>query len=157
MTVLRREMLEILLPRLQAFAATPGKAAFVREPGAQHFALGAYRPLDEYKLASCKPLQPAHLAGDYNFQAALAMRAAVTRLPSPRRVGVLPFFNASARRFDLHLGSCVSRRHSGYSAAGASPLSRPLPLSRFVESHVRCLLRWADGPATIPCILFWSD
>ena len=66
-------MLDILLPRLQAFAATPGKAAFVREPGAQHFALGAYRPLDEYKLASCKPLQPAHLAGDYNFQAALAM------------------------------------------------------------------------------------
>ena len=98
MTVLRREMLDILLPRLQAFAATPGKAAFVREPGAQHFALGAYRPLDEYKLASCKPLQPAHLAGDYNFQAALAMRAAVTRLPPASDPCAWSLFYRSVKR-----------------------------------------------------------
>ena len=54
-----REMLDTLLPRLRSFAATPGKAAFIREPGAQHFALGAYRPEDEYRLASCKPLAQA--------------------------------------------------------------------------------------------------
>jgi len=29
------KMLDVLVPRLHAFASTPGKAAFFREPGAQ--------------------------------------------------------------------------------------------------------------------------
>uniref|UniRef100_A0A7S0E836 Uncharacterized protein n=1 Tax=Phaeocystis antarctica TaxID=33657 RepID=A0A7S0E836_9EUKA len=115
-------MLDVLVPRLHAFASTPGKAAFFREPGAQHFAQGAYSPGDELKISSCRPYNMSAAAlvkhnggerGDLNYQAALATREAVARLPSSpplhkSRVAVLPFFDESARRFNMHIGDTSS-------------------------------------------------
>ena len=105
-----QKMLSILVPRLQEFASTPGKAAFLREPGAQHFSLGSYQPGDETRLASCLPLSPEGVSTNYDYLAGVAMHEAVAKLRYPRYVSVLPFFNESARRYNMHMGSCVARR-----------------------------------------------
>lgn len=85
--------------------------------GAQHFAQGAYSPGDELKISSCRPYNRSaaalakHLGGrrgDLNYGAALATREAVARLPSLRRVALLPFFDESARRFNMHIGGTSS-------------------------------------------------
>lgn len=51
--------------------------------------------------------------GDLNYRAALATREAVARLPSrQRRVTVLPFFDESSRRFNMHPGAtCKGKGH----------------------------------------------
>jgi hypothetical protein len=80
--------------------------------GAQHFAQGAYSPGDEHKISACRPYNASAAAlakhkgetGDLNYRSALATREAVARLPSRRRVAVLPFFAESARRFNMHIG-----------------------------------------------------
>jgi len=100
--------LRAMLPLLERFARRPGKLAFLREPPAEHFADdgGSFnashhrsRTIDEPCV--CQP-SAADDPRDTSLRATREMYLPASQLaPS---VHVLPFYNATKARYDMHPG-----------------------------------------------------
>mmetsp|Transcript_15904 Transcript_15904/g.40559 ORF Transcript_15904/g.40559 Transcript_15904/m.40559 type:complete len:172 (+) Transcript_15904:76-591(+) len=94
-----------MLPPLERFSRLPGKLAFLREPAAQHFGDGgAYnesRPHSRRpdELCACQPAD-TNDPRDTNRLAAETLRQLAAELAPT--VHVLPFFNHTRQRHDMH-------------------------------------------------------
>eukprot|EP00966_Prymnesium_polylepis_P028409 657608-Prymnesium_polylepis.1 len=73
--------MQLVAARLHAWAAQPGKVAVMREPAAEHFPQGDYRPGDERRVSSCVPYDRTNEAGDWNRRAGAQLWRAVADLP----------------------------------------------------------------------------
>jgi hypothetical protein len=102
--------MEALMAQLSDWvaAAPPGRrGAFFRETGAQHFpGTGAFASWDQAhpKLGStcvCGPLEGAAATSNANTAQNEAVRAAALRHPA---VAVVPFYEITAPRYDMHEG-----------------------------------------------------
>lgn len=108
--------LKMMLPILSKWAETPGKVAIVREPPAQHFAGGAFSRdghgsvqfISGY-LGCCPEISATKAYDNYNWRAVQAVNREVGRFAN---VHVLPWYNATLRRWSAHIGTradCFSR------------------------------------------------
>jgi hypothetical protein len=94
---------EQVAARLHEWARAPGKVALLREPAAQHFFHGDYKAAgDERQIDRCLPYDPRNEPHDWNREAGIRLERIIAALPSPPRVALMPYWNASVSRYNMH-------------------------------------------------------
>lgn len=135
---------------LERHAADRGKAAFVREGAALHFVGGEYRKPKRAALSEaeagppkceCVPARNAWAFKNKNWRATAQLLEIARRHP---RVHVLPFYNATLKRHDMHKGNmCAFRlkRVNGVAEGGGAEGGARAPWARPAAERRRLAAR----------------